>query len=222
MCAYLQKDDSSTKKNISTIESKTVTSAEPISAQINVSSTILDEGTPTNIDSQCPNAQSVPPTTSHYEVSAVNVDEQHSYNAQYPNWQSISVPFTEVGTKPDSHQLKESVSSKGSDMGIVNSPAHFSVSQEKTKQGHQEAQYNDKDKVDLKKHHYLITHNKENFQQYLIEKGLNYQSKTKQVEMCDLQFCLSMYTDLDVLDENNKFLCQACQAQKQRKFVGRL
>ena len=78
---------------------------------------------------------------------------------------------------------------------------------QKAKQEHQKAE---EDKLK-----YLITHNKNEFQEYLIKKGLNYQRKGKQVETSDLQFCLSMYTDLDVLDENNMFICQACTKQKQ-------
>ena len=60
-----------------------------------------------------------------------------------------------------------------------------------------------------------IVTKKNYFQQYLIEKGLNHQPNGVQVKATDLQFCLSMYTDLDVLDEDNKFICKACTAQKQ-------
>ena len=85
-------------------------------------------------------------------------------------------------------------------------PAKLSASQ-KAKQEHQ--------KAEADKLKYLITHNKNEFQEYLIKKGLNYQRKGKWVETSDLQFCLSMYTGLDVLDENNMFICQACTKQKQ-------
>ena len=67
-----------------------------------------------------------------------------------------------------------------------------------------------------------ITHTKDKFQEYLIKKGLNYQPKGKWVETTDLQFCLSMYTDLDVLDEDNKFICQACTKQKQCTYIHKL
>ena len=65
----------------------------------------------------------------------------------------------------------------------------------------------------------LITHKKNEFQKYLIKKRLNYQSKGKQEEGTDLQICLSAYTDLDVLDEDNKFICQACTRQNQCMFI---
>ena len=93
---------------------------------------------------------------------------------------------------------------------ISSDPAELSVSQ-KAKQEHQKAE------ADIEKH--FITHNKNKFQEYLIKKGLNHQPKGKRVETSDLQFCLSMYTDLDVLDEDNKFICQACTKQNQCMFI---
>lgn len=59
---------------------------------------------------------------------------------------------------------------------------------------------------------YLVTHNKDHFQEYLIEKGQNHQLRSlrDQVDTSDLQFYLSMFTDLDVLDEDNKFICKMC------------
>ena len=62
----------------------------------------------------------------------------------------------------------------------------------------------DRDKESLEKSSYHITHEKSYFQKYLIEKGLNYQWQfdTKQAGTSGLELCLSMYTDLDVLDEN--------------------
>ena len=65
-------------------------------------------------------------------------------------------------------------------------------------------------------HSYLITHDKDHFQEYLSEEGLHHQlkSKRRQHDMNDLQLCLSLFTDLDVLDENNKFVCKACTAEE--------
>ena len=97
---------------------------------------------------------------------------------------------------------------------------HLTESQE-MKCKDQETQCKDRDKESLEKSGYHITHEKSYFQQYLIEKRLNYQSQidTKWAETSDLENCLSMYTDLDVLDEDNKFICRACTAQKQRMYA---
>ena len=76
-------------------------------------------------------------------------------------------------------------------------------------------QHEDKDKEEL---NYLITHDKDHFQEYLCEKGFDHQSKGEHVKtgLYDLQLCLSLYTDLDVLDEDNKFICMACNAQNRK------
>ena len=65
------------------------------------------------------------------------------------------------------------------------------------------------------RHNYLITHDKDHFQEYLSKEGLHHQlrSKRTQHDMSDLELCLSLFTDLDVLDENNKFVCKACTAK---------
>ena len=99
---------------------------------------------------------------------------------------------------------------------IPSTPAKLSKSQGMNWK-EQEPQCKDRDKESLEKSNYCITHKKSYFQEYLTEKGLNYQSKlvTKWTETSDLEFCLSMYTDLDVLDEDNKFICQACTEKKQ-------
>ena len=110
---------------------------------------------------------------------------------------------------PDHQNIDKSLDQQGTEE-ISSGPAKLSASQ-KAKQEHQ--------KAEADKLKYLITHNKNEFQEYLIKKGLNYQPKGKQVETTDLQFCLSMYTDLDVLDENNMFICQACTKQKQRTSI---
>ena len=111
---------------------------------------------------------------------------------------------------PDHQNINKNLDQQGTEE-LSSSPTKLSASQ-KAKQKQQKAQA---DK--LEKH--LITHNKDKFQEYSVKKGQNYQPKGKQVETSDLQFCLSMYTDLDVLDEDNKFICQACTKQNQCMFI---
>ena len=79
----------------------------------------------------------------------------------------------------------------------------------------QNIQEDTKDEHTDKERNIKIITKKGYFQQYLIEKGLNHQPNGKLVKETELEFCLSMYTDLDVLDEDNKFICKACTAQKQ-------
>lgn len=79
----------------------------------------------------------------------------------------------------------------------------------------QNIQEDTKDEHTDKERNTKIITKKGYFQQYLTEKGLNHQSNGKLVKTTDLEFCLSMYTDLDVLDEYNKFICKPCTAQKQ-------
>ena len=65
-----------------------------------------------------------------------------------------------------------------------------------------------------------VTKDREAFQQYLIQKQLHHLTKENKKQTikkkADLQLCLFMHTDLDVLDENNKFICRECTAKKQR------
>ena len=70
-------------------------------------------------------------------------------------------------------------------------------------------------------HNYLTTHDKNHFQKHLSIKGLNHHHVKSQHKFSgsDLQFCLSMYTDLDILDENNKFICNACTDKKKCEFA---
>ena len=79
----------------------------------------------------------------------------------------------------------------------------------------QNIQEDNKDEHTDKERNTKIITKKGYFQQYLTEKGLNHQPNGKLVKTTDLEFCLSMYTDLDVLDEDNKFICKPCTAQKQ-------
>ena len=99
---------------------------------------------------------------------------------------------------------------------IPSAPVELTESQE-MKWKDQETQCKDRDKESLEKSSYHITHEKSYFQKYLIDKGLNYQWQfdTKRAETSGLELCLSMYTDSDVLDENNKFICKACTDKKQ-------
>ena len=54
-----------------------------------------------------------------------------------------------------------------------------------------------------------------------MEKGLNHQLKSirSQVDTDDLQYSLSMFTNLDVLDEDNKFVCKMCTEQRQCEYL---
>ena len=99
-------------------------------------------------------------------------------------------------------------------------PTNLPASQE-TNQEVEEAQQEDTENKTLEVEHHKsnITNNKDLFQEYLMKKGLKYQLKGKQAGTSDLQSCLSVYTDLDVLDEDNKFICQACTAQKQCMLI---
>ena len=106
---------------------------------------------------------------------------------------------------------------------VPSAPIQLMESQE-MKCKDQEIQCKDRDKESLEKSSYHITHEKSYFQQYLIEKGLNYQSQinSKWAETSNLENCLSMFTDLDVLDEDNKFICKACTAKKQCMYAYKL
>ena len=62
-----------------------------------------------------------------------------------------------------------------------------------------------------------IVHNKNVFQEHLKENGYQYQYNCTTTDHTDLEHCLSAFTDLDVLDEDNKFICKHCTERKQRK-----
>ena len=119
-------------------------------------------------------------------VSLTNVTSPGGASA-LSNHQNFNKNLDQQGT------FDKSLDQQGTEE-ISSGPAKLSASQ-KAKQEHQKAEADKLEKC-------LITHNKNKFQEYLIKKGLNYQQKGKWVEPSDLQFCLSMYTDLDVLDEN--------------------
>ena len=129
------------------------------------------------------------------------------------------IESTVLAAHIDKQNLHEKVV-KNSQQGIESSSAQWAESHE-TKWKTQEAQYQDRVNENYEHRRYLITHNKDYFQECLIEKRLNYQfkPKMKQVETSDLQFSLSMYTDLDVLDEDNKFICEACTVQNQCMYI---
>ena len=79
----------------------------------------------------------------------------------------------------------------------------------------QQPQHKHRNNENFQRHNYLITHDKDHFQEYLSKEGLHHQLKSKRIQhdMSDLQLCLSLFTDLDVLDENNKFVCKACTSE---------
>ena len=128
------------------------------------------------------------------------------------------VESTVLAAHIDKQNLHEKVIKNS--QGIESTSAQWAESQE-TKLKNQEAQYQDRVKENYEQHKYLITHNKDYFQECLIEKRLNYQFKPemKQAETSDVQFSLSLYTDLDVLDEDNKFICEACTVQNQCMYI---
>ena len=92
---------------------------------------------------------------------------------------------------------------------------------EELKQQHQGVCGEDTDEEDLGKYCNAVTKDRDTFQQYLVKKQLNHLMKgnKEQVMNKDLHHCLLMHTDLDVLDEDNKFICQSCTAKKQRMFL---
>ena len=65
-----------------------------------------------------------------------------------------------------------------------------------------------------------VTKDKDAFQQYLVQKDLNHltEANRKHIANYDLQHSLFMHTDLDVLDEENKFICHSC-TENQRMYV---
>lgn len=149
--------------------------------------------------------------TAVIEYDLYNSDEQNrklkSATQTYPSvgQQDSLILATHLETIPES-----SDESLQGDIGETESnSAHICTSQESQLPADQECQYTE----DLEKQ--LITHDNNSFQEFLIKKGLNHQTKRRWVGKCDLELCLSMYTKLEVLDENNKFICKSCTAQKQ-------
>ena len=70
-----------------------------------------------------------------------------------------------------------------------------------------------------------IVHDKNTFQEHLRMNGYQHQYShsiqmpTVQQYSTDLEHCLSVFTDLDVLDEDNKFICKPCSEKQQRKVL---
>ena len=99
--------------------------------------------------------------------------------------------------------------------------AELSSSQkiEEAKQQHQGICSKDTHEEELNKHHNDVTKDRDAFQQYLVKKHLNHLTKgsKEQTITKQLHFCLFMHTDLDVLDDKNKFICNQCTAKKRRK-----
>ena len=65
-----------------------------------------------------------------------------------------------------------------------------------------------------------VAKDKDAFQQYLVQKGLNHltEANKKHIAHYDLQRSLFEHTDFDVLDEENKFICRSCE-KNQRTYV---
>ena len=69
-----------------------------------------------------------------------------------------------------------------------------------------------------------VAHDSNAFQEYLRKNGYKHlyrhaaQLNTVQNFHTDLEHCLLTFTDLDVLDEDNKFICKSCTERKHRKI----
>ena len=70
-----------------------------------------------------------------------------------------------------------------------------------------------------------LTHDINAFQEYLKKNSYKHlyrhatQKDTVQRFHTDLEHCLLSFTDLDVLDEDNKFICKSCTERKRRKCL---
>ena len=70
-----------------------------------------------------------------------------------------------------------------------------------------------------------LTHDINIFQEYLKKNDCKHlyrnatQKDTVQKFHTDLEHCLLTFTDLDVLDEDNKFICKSCTERKHRKCL---
>ena len=68
-----------------------------------------------------------------------------------------------------------------------------------------------------------VAHDSNVFQEHLKKSGYKHlyrhsaQMNTAQNFHTDLEHCLLTFTDLDVLDEDNKFICKFCTDRKHRK-----
>ena len=64
----------------------------------------------------------------------------------------------------------------------------------------------------------LMVNDKSALQNHLERNGFKCLNKTSQNKFTtDLEHSLLMYTDLDVLDEDNKFICQMCTERNKSK-----
>lgn len=232
----LQQADSSTKANVDASEHAT---NKLDCSQTNTSPMVSDEESRNNTVSQMPEnfEEHQAASVNQQHMPPANTDEQHS--ALQDNIQPITV---------NDHQSKVPESSEGSNTGMGNSPAvspsgittnneenfdqksqqgtektasdpaKLSASPE-AKQEDQGTHHDNGQHQDNENYEFRVTNYKNHFQEYLIKKGLNHQPKGRQNITNDLQLCLSSYTDLDVLDEDNKFICKACTAQKQCMLI---
>lgn len=69
-----------------------------------------------------------------------------------------------------------------------------------------------------------VAHDSSVFQEHLKKSGYKHlyrhstQLNAVQNFLTDLEHCLFTFTDLDVLDEDNKFICKSCTERKHRKI----
>ena len=66
-----------------------------------------------------------------------------------------------------------------------------------------------------------IAHDNNVFQEHLKKNGYKHlyrHSTQMNTVRTDLEHCLLTFTDLDVLDEDNKFICKSCTEKKHRKI----
>ena len=138
---------------------------------------------------------------------------QHS-----PNTEEVKGQHQGIQSK-DTYKESQSVEENGKCHSLQNSSF---PSTKEVKQQHQNFLSNDACKEDqMDCNTSLITEDKDAFQQHLIKNGLNHLAKVNNINGMDhgLQLSLLLHTDLDVLDENNKFICQKCSTKKQRKLA---
>jgi len=113
------------------------------------------------------------------------------------------------------------------DKCTVDTPDHYSIhysSSRKRKPDHLPDYTNPKKRKDVsefswkKIEHGLMVNDKNVLQNHLERNGFKCLNKTSQNKFTtDLEHSLLMYTDLDVLDEDNKFICQMCTETNKSK-----
>ena len=160
-----------------------------------------------------------PHTNSHgANVIAETANQQHSDKI------TVEKKFTVVLKEPandpkDNADLNAQQSVEENDR----SPSAQHSSFQRTKEVKQGVFHKDAHEEGLDKCHSSrsVTKDKDAFQQFLIQKGLNHltEANRKHAANYDLQLSLFIHTDLDVLDDENKFICHSCSTRKQRTYV---